>query len=52
MIEGFTEQSFPARANQSMFDYFMNSEYKNDYIKMRQTAENYGMLESIIKPHK
>ena len=51
MIEGFTEQTFPAKANQSMYNYFMNSEYKNDYIKMRQVAENYGMLESITKPH-
>ena len=51
MIEGFTEQSFPAKANQSMYNYFMNSEYKNDYIKMRQVAENYGILESITKPH-
>ena len=51
MIKGFTEQSFPSKANQSMYNYFMNSEYKNDYIKMRQVAENYGMLESITKPH-
>jgi hypothetical protein len=41
LIEGFDENSFPSRANNSMINYFVNSSYKDKFLELRQKGSEY-----------
>ena len=42
LIEGFTESSFPSKANTSMINYFMNSPYKDKFLELREKGSQYN----------